>query len=179
MQLIETGLEGLMLLQNPVHRDERGLFFKPFEWKDIPIGPEGFISKEIYYSVNHAHVIRGMHFQNPPNDHAKLVWVSQGRILDVVLDIRKGSGTYGNFYSRILSRDEGLCILIPKGFAHGFLSMEDSSIVNYSQTSEYDKNSDSGILYDSFGFDWPEKHPIVSTRDQGFTSFSHFSTEFV
>lgn len=178
MHLSETDFQGLYLIQNPVHQDERGAFFKPFEWKDIPVELGVFDPKEIYYSINRAHVIRGMHFQIPPCDHSKLVWVSKGSILDVVLDIRKGSETYGKFFTRTLDSHEGICILIPSGFAHGFLCIEEDSIVNYAQTSGYDKACDAGIRFDSFGFEWPEESPIVSTRDLAFPSFAEFLTEF-
>ncbi len=178
MHLIETNFKGLYLVQNPVYQDERGTFFKPFEWKELPVSYGEFSPKEIYYSVNREHVIRGMHFQIHPYDHSKLVWVSKGSILDVVLDIRKGFDTYSMVFSRTLDSQEGICILIPSGFAHGFLCIEEGSIVNYAQTSEYNKACDAGIRFDSFGFPWPERSPIVSPRDLAFPVFAEFSTEF-
>jgi dTDP-4-dehydrorhamnose 3,5-epimerase/CDP-3, 6-dideoxy-D-glycero-D-glycero-4-hexulose-5-epimerase len=179
MNIIETEFNNLYLIENPIHTDDRGVFFKPFEWSTIANNLEGFQPKEIYYSVNHKHVIRGMHFQMPPMDHTKLVWVSKGSVLDVVLDIRKDSSRYGNWYTRELSSDEGVALLIPRGFAHGFLSLEEGSIVNYAQTSEYCREADNGILYNSFGFSWPEDSPIVSMRDKLFQQFCDYNPEFV
>ena len=174
-----TEFEGLSIVMNPVHEDGRGSFFKPFEWRCFSQGNDDFSPKEIYYSTNSRHVIRGMHFQTPPHDHAKLVWVSSGRILDVVLDMRRNSATFGKWYSRKLDPVEGCAILIPKGFAHGFLSLEEGSIVNYAQTSGYSKENDGGILFDSFGFEWPEDNPIVSDRDRGLPAFSGYRSEFL
>lgn len=179
MKLVETELQGLFMVMNPVHQDARGSFFKPFEWQLLSKDIESFFPKEIYYSSNFKRVIRGMHFQSPPHDHAKLVWVSSGKILDVVLDMRNNSVTYGKWYSRILDPLEGCAMLIPSGFAHGFLSLDNGSIVNYAQTSGYCKESDGGIRFDSFGFRWPEDNPIVSERDCGFPVFSGYRSEFV
>lgn len=178
MKLVETEIQGLFLLENPVHRDERGIFFKPYEMKDLPETLGRFIPQEIYYSSNHRQVIRGMHFQTPPYDHTKIVWVSAGRILDVVLDIRRSSKTYGKWYSIDLDCVDGIGVFIPPGFAHGFLSLEDGSIVNYAQTSAYKKEYDRGIRYDSFGFLWPEPNPVVSERDMSFPMLKNYSSEF-
>lgn len=179
MKFEGTELQDLYVVTNSVHEDARGLFFKPFEWEIFSKGNDDFSPKEIYYSTNFKHVIRGMHFQTPPHDHAKLVWVSFGKILDVVLDVRKESATYGKWYTRVLEPAEGCALLIPKGCAHGFLSLEDGSIVNYAQTSRYSKDNDGGILFNSFGFEWPEENPIVSGRDRELPQFSEYKTEFL
>lgn len=178
MKMIETEFRGLYLVENSIHQDLRGTFFKPFEWKDIPLSSGDLTFREIYYSVNHEHVIRGMHFQNPPYQHTKMVWVSAGCILDVVLDIRKGSETFGMFYSHIFKSNVGASILIPPGFAHGFLCLEEGSIVNYAQTSLYSKDCDMGIHYDSFGYNWPEVNPKVSPRDMAFVQYNEFVSSF-
>jgi dTDP-4-dehydrorhamnose 3,5-epimerase-like enzyme len=96
----------------------------------------------------------------------------------VVLDIRKNSKTYGQCFSINIKAIEGKTIYIPKGFAHGFLSLENNTIVEYNQTSVYAPNNDSGILYNSFGFDWKINNPVIADRDLNFTSFTDFKTPF-
>lgn len=179
MNLIDTPFKDLLLVKNSVFEDERGSFFKPFTYELLRSHNVEFKPQEIYYSINRKQVLRGMHFQRPPHDHAKLVWVSQGKILDVVLDLRLNTKTYGKWYTCELDPLSGIALFIPKGFAHGFLSVEDKTIVNYAQTSCYSKEHDSGIFYDSFGFPWPEQNPIVSERDRSFLRFNTFSSEFI
>lgn len=178
INIIDQPFEGLLVLETKNLIDSRGAFQKVFT-KDLykELGLEPLIS-EIYYSKNFVGVIRGMHFQIPPYDHEKIVFVSNGAIRDVVLDIRKQSKTYGKYFSMNLSSKDGKFIYIPKGFAHGFLSLENDSIVNYAQTSCYRPDSDSGIKYDSFGFDWGIKKPIMSERDKQFVRFEEFKSPF-
>ncbi len=178
MKKIETGFEGLYIIQHRVFQDNRGLFIKTYNksaFKELGLTLN---IVERYYSVSHKNVIRGMHFQTPPSDHIKLVNVIQGAILDVVLDIRKKSATYGKFFHVELKVIEGKTIYIPKGFAHGFRAMEDNTIVEYNQTTEYAPDSDDGILYNSFGFNWGIDNAIVSKRDNSFINFSQFKTIF-
>lgn len=178
MELIKSQFNGLFIIQHKVFKDDRGLFVKTYNqqlFKELGIDIE---IKERYYSVSNKHVIRGMHFQTPPKDHIKLVTVISGKILDVVLDIRKSSPTYGQFFSIELTSKEGKTIYIPKGFAHGFLALEDNTIVEYNQTTGYAHNNDAGIKYDSFGFDWKISAPIISDRDNCFCSFENFLTPF-
>lgn len=134
--------------------------------------------KEFYYSISKKNVIRGMHFQLPPFEHVKLVYVSKGRIKDVVVDIRKQSLTYGKYFSIELDEQSAKYLYISKRFAHGFLSLENGSIVNYAQTSCYSKECDSGILYNSIGFDWSIKNPIISDRDMTFEKLIDFKSSF-
>lgn len=119
-----------------------------------------------------------MHFQLPPFDHTKLVYVSNGSIKDVVVDIRKYSKTYSESFSIELDDQIARYLYIPKGFTHGFLSLEDGSIVNYAQTSCYSKEHDCGIAQDSIGFDWGIDQPIVSGRDLTFEKLENFKTPF-
>jgi len=134
--------------------------------------------KKSYYSISQKNVIRGMHFQRPPYDHIKLVFVTSGSILDVVLDIRKDSSTFGKCFSINLKTSDGQILVIPKGLAHGFKSLEDNSIVHYVQTSCYAKDYDDGIRYDSFGLDWECKNPVLSNRDLNFKKFSDYESPF-
>lgn len=178
MKSTKTPLQDLFLIQSDVFTDGRGSFQKVFQaqlFKEFDFETN---FKEFYYSISQKYVIRGVHFQIPPHDHAKLVFVSQGEIIDVVLDIRKESATYGKVFSTVLNNTDGKSLYIPSGFAHGFLSLRDHTIVNYMQTSLYNKDSDSGILYNSFDFDWNIKEPILSERDLSFIPFSQFNSPF-
>lgn len=178
MELITTPFEGLFVIQHRIFSDNRGLFVKTYNqeiFKQLNIDLE---IKERYYSVSHKNVIRGMHFQTPPEDHIKLVTVVTGKILDVVLDIRKNSKTFGKCFSIEIDATEGKTIYIPQGFAHGFLALENNTIVEYNQTTGYAPNNDAGIKYDSFGFNWNIEVPVISERDQAFISFHQFKSPF-
>jgi dTDP-4-dehydrorhamnose 3,5-epimerase len=133
-----------------------------------------FEIRESYFSVSKKNVIRGMHFQLPPHDHEKLVYVPFGSIIDVVVDLRKKSQTYMEFISIELSADNRKSIFIPKGLAHGFRSLEDNTITVYNVATEYDSKSDKGVKFDSFGFDWKTDAAIMSIRDKGFITLDRF-----
>lgn len=178
MEIIKTGFEGLLVLQTENFQDDRGGFQKLFNYEFFKESGLDCDFKEFYYSVNNKDVIRGMHFQLPPFDHAKLVYVSQGRITDVVVDIRKKSATYGRCYSVELDAKKGKYLYVPKGFAHGFHSLENGTIVNYAQTSCYSKEHDSGVDAMSVGFDWNLEYPIRSGRDLTFVKLTDFNSPF-
>jgi dTDP-4-dehydrorhamnose 3,5-epimerase/CDP-3, 6-dideoxy-D-glycero-D-glycero-4-hexulose-5-epimerase len=168
MKKIETGFEGLVIIKSNVFEDERGLFLKTFNetiFKSLGLETN---FKERYYSVSKRNVIRGMHFQTPPYDHVKLVNVIAGRILDVVVDLRENSKTYKQVFNVCLDAYKGEMLYIPSGFAHGFKSLDDDTIVEYFQTTEYAPNNDEGIHYNSIEFDWKCSFPIVSDRDSNF-----------
>lgn len=178
MEIITTPFEGLFVLKTVNHQDIRGGFQKLFNIDAFKVHNLGVNFKEMYYSVNHKDVLRGMHFQTPPHDHEKLVYVSNGRIKDVVVDIRTSSSTYGKYFVVELDGHSGMYLYIPKGFAHGFLSLEDNTIVNYAQTSGYNQEHDCGIDALSFGFDWGVTKPIRSGRDLTFTTLDQFKSPF-
>lgn len=178
MEIIKTPFEGLFVLQTNNFQDARGAFQKLFNEEFFKENGLVCDFKEIYYSVNKKDVIRGMHFQTPPADHVKLVHVSHGSIIDVVVDIRKSSSTYGQCFSIQLDDKKAQYLYIPKGFAHGFRSLEDDTIVNYAQTSCYDKDHDCGIASDSIDFNWEVAEPIRSGRDLTFPKLSDFNSPF-
>lgn len=178
MEIIKTNFEGLFIIQHKVFTDNRGLFVKTYNdeiFKQLNIDLE---IKERYYSISNKNVIRGMHFQTPPLDHIKLVTVIAGKILDVLLDIRNDSKTFGKYFFVEIEAAEGKTIYIPRGFAHGFKALTDNTIVEYNQTTGYAPHNDAGIRYDSFGFDWQTKNALVSERDQSFVSFNDFKSPF-
>ena len=178
INVITTSIDGLFLLETVNFQDSRGAFQKVFNADFFKQNGLECDFKELYYSVNNKNVIRGMHFQLPPHDHVKMVYVSKGKIIDVVLDIRKESATYGKYFSIELNGTEGKYLYIPRGMAHGFISLEDQSIVNYAQTSCYAPEHDCGIDRNSFGFKWPIDKPIVSVRDLTFPPLKDFNSPF-
>jgi dTDP-4-dehydrorhamnose 3,5-epimerase len=178
MTLIDTPFQDLVILQSELFSDVRGSFQKIVNEQIFNDFGLSCSFKEFYYSISHKNVIRGLHFQIPPHEHTKLVFVSQGEILDVVVDLRKNSATYGKVFSTLLNEVNGKSIYIPIGFAHGFLALTDYTIVNYFQTSLYNKEADSGILFYSIDFQWPVEKPILSERDLSFDSFTHFKSPF-
>ena len=177
MEFKKLSISGVFEVQNFIARDNRGVFVKTFHENEFnKIGFEGKFS-ESYYSQSFKSVIRGMHFQTPPQDHEKLVYVVEGKILDVILDLRTGSSTYGKCISVELDAF-GNSVFIPKGCAHGFLTLSDTATVVYNVTTVYDNKHDSGVAWDSFGFDWGTDHPIISDRDQSFVSLNKFNSPF-
>lgn len=178
MKIIPTAFKGLYVLETLNFQDDRGSFQKLFNYDFFKANGLDTDFKEFYYSVSQKNVIRGMHFQLPPFDHTKLVYVSKGRIKDVVVDIRNDSETYGQCFSIELDDKQAHYLYIPKGFAHGFLSLEEGSIVNYAQTSCYSKEHDSGIIYNSIDLNWGISTPAVSGRDLTFERLENFKSPF-
>jgi dTDP-4-dehydrorhamnose 3,5-epimerase/CDP-3, 6-dideoxy-D-glycero-D-glycero-4-hexulose-5-epimerase len=178
MKFTETTIEGLYIIEQNVSKDIRGAFVKNFndeEFKAVGIECD---FKESYYTKSKEDVIRGMHFQTPPYDHSKLITVISGTIIDVVLDIRKDSKTYGKYFHIELSRENRKSLFVPKGLAHGFGVLSEDAIAYYQVSSTYNKEADNGILFNSFNFDWPIDSPIISQRDTSFLSFNDFISPF-
>jgi dTDP-4-dehydrorhamnose 3,5-epimerase/CDP-3, 6-dideoxy-D-glycero-D-glycero-4-hexulose-5-epimerase len=178
IEATKTKFNGLYILSNKIHYDNRGSFKKLLSKDDFESMSLESNFSELYYSISKKDVIRGMHFQLVPKDHTKMVYVIDGSILDVCLDIRKKSKTYGQYFSIKLTGNDNTYLYIPKGFAHGFASLENNSIVHYAQTSCYSKEHDTGIRYDSFGFNWNIMNPIVSDRDKSFLNLCDLKTDF-
>jgi dTDP-4-dehydrorhamnose 3,5-epimerase/CDP-3, 6-dideoxy-D-glycero-D-glycero-4-hexulose-5-epimerase len=174
MTFENTKLKGVYIINNFNAVDDRGLFVKTFNKKQFQENILDFEIRESYYSVSNKNVIRGMHFQLPPYDHEKLVYVAKGSILDVIVDLRKKSKTYKQYISINLSEGNMKSIFIPKGLAHGFKSLDNDTITVYNVATEYNNTVDSGISYDSFGFDWEVKMPILSARDASFNTLKEF-----
>jgi len=170
-----TVLDGIFEIENKKFKDHRGIFVKTFHTQTFKeYGLESDF-KESFYSVSKKNVLRGMHFQLAPHDHAKLVYVIDGEILDVAVDIRKESPTFGKYFSTIISSENAKSLYMIKGFAHGFLTITDTATVVYLISTEHTPESDSGIKWDSFGFDWGIDEPILSGRDNSFVRFESLS----
>ena len=175
---IEEALSGAKLLTLPSSHDARGLFVKTFHDALFRKAGIQFLLRESYFSFSKKDVIRGMHFQLPPHQHSKIVFCPQGAILDVIVDLRKLSPTYGQYFAHELSAVNHKACYIPEGFAHGFKSLTDDALTYYLVSSEYDKKHDTGLRYDSIGFDWNVQEPVLSERDLSFGSLSDFSSPF-
>jgi len=173
-----TEIKEVFVIDNFHSGDIRGTFVKTYNSEKLAETGFDGIFRESYYSRSHKNVIRGMHFQIPPHDHEKLVYVTEGVIMDVVLDLRCNSNTYGRSISVKLT-EFGRSVFIPKGCAHGFLTLSDTATVVYMVSSVYNQSSDSGILWNSFGFDWETPSPVLSERDRSFQAFNHFESPFL
>lgn len=178
MEFRTTEIEGLFLIKPFVHSDERGTFVKTF--REDKFNEHGLDAdfKESFYSESVKGVVRGMHFQLPPHEHAKLVFCMSGEILDVVVDLRKNSPTYGKFQAFELTAENKHMLYLPKGMAHGFCSLSESGTLYYLTGSVHNPASDTGIRYDSFGFEWPVANLIVSDRDKSFIPLKEFDSPF-
>jgi len=177
MKITELEINGVYLIENINFSDNRGIFVKVFSDDLFRRNKINFSPKEIYYSISHKNVIRGMHFQIPPFEHSKLIFVLRGKVMDVILDIRRNSPTFGKSISVYLEENKN-SIYIPIGCAHGFRSLEDNTLVVYNQTSCYSEEHDKGILWNSFGFDWELDDPILSERDKALPKFEEFHSPF-
>jgi len=171
-------LAGAFLITLPSFKDNRGTFNKTYQEHFFNNAGIDFQLKESYFSLSKKDVIRGMHFQTPPHQHSKIVYCPSGSILDVILDIRKGSATYGKFYSTILSDENNKAYFIPEGFAHGFKALTENAMTYYLVGSEHNKDHDAGVRYDSFGMHWECIHPIISERDNSFPALESFESPF-
>lgn len=178
MQIQATQFEGVYLIQCFRAKDERGAFTKIFNEDDYVNEKIPTKLKETYYSISKKDVIRGMHFQMPPHEHEKIVHVIKGSVVDVILDLRKESKTYRQWMELILREEDATALYIPKGFAHGFKSLKDDTVMLYQVSSGYNKECDTGVAYDSIGYDWGIEKPIISARDREFVPLSDFSSPF-
>ena len=182
MPFTTTDIEGLLLFEPAVYEDNRGCFFESYNenvFRQQGID-KGWVQDNQSSSVYG--VIRGLHYQLPPYAQSKLIRVLRGKILDVAVDIRKNSPTYGKAYSKVLSAKNRLQLFIPKGFAHGFSVLSNKAEVLYKCDHFYNKESEAGILYNDaeLNIDWcvPEKDRIVSEKDQQLPSFAQCAGHF-
>ncbi len=178
MMIEPTPIDGCVVLVPSIQRDARGQFVKPFSRVDFPAGIFDYSIAEMFYSTSARGVVRGMHFQAPPNACSKLVTCMQGSIFDVMLDLRRDSATFGHTYCIALSATNGKAIVIPEGIAHGFQSLVDDSVVTYLQSASYRAESDAGVHFSSIGVEWPERVTQVSLRDQQHPAFNVFESPF-
>lgn len=185
MEVTETSFPGLLVLEPRVFRDKRGFFLESYN--KIKFHEAGVVAE--FVQDNHAYskdrfVLRGFHFQLPPAAQAKLVWVTRGAVLDVVVDLRKGSPTYGKSYAAELNAENFRRMFIPKGFAHGYLTLRPDTEFIYKVDAPYAPDCDSGLIYDDpiIAFDWWEHlkgvTPILSEKDTRLGSLADFDSPF-
>ena len=176
MQFKPHQISGLVECIPTKFEDERGLFYESFNQKLFVANgiTEDFVQDN--YSWSKKGVIRGLHFQYSPNAQGKLVRCMTGKVIDVVVDIRKNSPTYGHHEKFILDSAIGNMLYVPAGFAHGFMALEETIFV-YKCTEYWHKTSESGIVYNDadLNIDWEEKNPIVSSKDLVLPRFSEIA----
>lgn len=179
MTIKGTNIPGVLILEPSVFKDDRGALIRSFN-KDLSEA-NGLIPSldQALISINRKGVIRGMHFQLPPKEQVKIVSVVKGRIIDVVLDLRKGSPSYGRYVEIELSAENNLQVYIPGGCAHGFLSLEDDTKVLYLQNSVQSPEHEAGVHMNSFGMNWGIAKPIISKKDENLQIFEKFDSPFI
>lgn len=178
IDLKHTTIPGCYELQPMVIEDERGSFVKTFHKGDFAAHGLKTVWAEQYYSVSKQRVLRGLHFQTPPHDHVKIVHCIAGDVFDVVVDLRKGSQTYGQFACINLSAKHGNMIYLDSGLAHGFYTISETATLVYSVTSAYAPEHDAGIRWDSINIPWPDRDPILSARDKAFPGLADYHSPF-
>jgi dTDP-4-dehydrorhamnose 3,5-epimerase len=182
MKFTKTSIEGLVVIEPRVFGDERGYFLESYNEKEF----EQAICKVSFVQDNESKsskgVLRGLHFQKPPFNQAKLVRCIEGRVLDVAVDIRKGSPTYGKHVAIELSGENKKQVYVPRGFAHGFSVLSKTAIFAYKVDNRYAPESDSGIRYDDteLGIDWglPQEEIQLSEKDKDLPSFKDLDSPF-
>jgi len=178
MEFLPTELPEVRRIRPRVFTDGRGVFLKTFHAPTFLAAGIDLSAGEEFYTISHRNVVRGMHFHLPPHSQARLVTCMAGRILDVVVDLRRASPAYGKVMAVELSGENRELLYIPEGFAHGFVSLEDDSLVNYVASRPYSPAHDTGIAWDSIGFAWPVTAPIMSDRDRAFPALRDFNSPF-
>lgn len=177
MEFVQDLLPGVQVVRLGRFDDPRGSFVKTYSRTRFEAAGLPFDVREEFYSFSRKDVIRGMHFQMPPHDHAKLVYCAQGAVLDVLIDLRCGPG-YGKVASIVLHEDEPMALAIPSGVAHGFKSLRDASMMVYKTSTEHAPSHDAGIRWDSIEFEWDIQAPVVSARDSAHSIFADFASPF-
>lgn len=175
MKSYPGGLEGLIVVEPKVFRDDRGFFLEPYNaprYKAAGIDVD-FVQDN--HSVSSYGVLRGLHFQTSPGQ-AKLLRCTHGRIWDVAVDIRPQSATFGKWWAVELNDELHNQLFIPVGFAHGFCVLSETAEVMYKCSNVYDPVTESGVAWNDpdIGVAWPVKDPIISNRDMGNQSFAEF-----
>ncbi len=175
----EPEIDDLILITPKVMYDERGFFLESYtknEFEKLGIKDE-FVQDN--HSLSIKNTLRGLHFQREPYAQSKLVRCITGSILDVAVDIRKDSSTFGKHVKVVLSSEDKKMLYIPRGFAHGFLVLSDVAEVLYKVDNFYSKGYESGIIWNDneLGIDWPITNPILSEKDKGLPSFAELKRE--
>jgi dTDP-4-dehydrorhamnose 3,5-epimerase len=180
MKITKTFIEDLLILQPNVFEDARGYFYESYNKQSFLDNNINIDFVQDNQSLSQKGVLRGLHFQNPPFAQGKLVRVIKGAVLDVAVDIRKNSPTYGKHYSIELNEKNKTIFWIPPGFAHGFLTLADDTIFSYKCTNYYNKASEGSLLWNdpSLAINWGINEPSLSEKDKEAESFKTFNSNF-
>lgn len=181
MNAIPTEIKDVYIIEPRVFQDERGLFFESFQQEKF----NELVGQQITFvqdneSVSKKGVLRGLHYQNPPFAQGKLVRVIKGSVLDVAVDIRKDSITYGQHVAILLSSENKRQLWIPEGFAHGFVALEDDTVFQYKCTNFYHTASEKALLWndETLAINWRIEHPLLSSKDEIAPTFDQFQSPF-
>tara|TARA_Y100000991_G_scaffold188314_1_gene153670 strand:+ start:25 stop:573 length:549 start_codon:yes stop_codon:yes gene_type:complete len=181
VKIIDTKINGLFIIKPNIYQDERGYFFESFNQNIF----DQNINEKVNFvqdnqSLSSKNILRGLHFQKPPHGQSKLVSVIKGSVLDVVVDIRKNSSTYGQYVMEELNEFNHHQLYIPIGMAHGFLALEDHTIFTYKCSNFYHKESEDSLLWNDkdLNINWPKIKPILSEKDKNAKKFSSFVSPF-
>ena len=183
MEVIKTTIEGVYIIEPKVFGDARGYFFESFSEREFKekVGDIHFVQDN--ESMSKYGVMRGLHFQRPPYAQSKLVRCVKGEVIDVAVDIRKGSPTYGQHIAAILSEENHRQFFIPQGFAHGFAVLSESAVFQYKCDNFYHPEADGGIsiLDESLGIDWgmAMEEALLSEKDTTHPKLAEFDSPFV
>jgi dTDP-4-dehydrorhamnose 3,5-epimerase len=180
MKINKTFIEGLLIIEPQLFKDDRGFFYESYNKNNLDKNIN-IVFVQDNESKSFKGVIRGLHFQAPPFEQTKLVRCVSGNILDVAVDLRKNSKTYGKSFSIELSSENNKQLFVPKGFAHGFQVISDEAIVNYKVDNFYNSKSDSGIIWNDkdLSIDWNlDTKPVLSVKDLKLISFKELKSPF-
>ena len=178
MKINKTFIEDLLIIEPQLFKDDRGFFYESYNKNNLDIN---IVFVQDNESKSYKGVIRGLHFQAPPFEQTKLVRCVSGNILDVAVDIRKNSKTYGKSFSVELSSENNKQLLVPKGFAHGFQVLSETAIVNYKVDEYYNPDSDSGLIWNDkdLSIDWNlDIKPLLSEKDLKLDLFKNLKSPF-
>jgi len=180
MEITETFLKGLFVIKPKVFEDARGYFFESYNANQFAASGLNLNFVQDNQSLSQQGVLRGLHFQNNPHAQGKLVRVITGAVLDVALDIRKNSPTYGQWFSLELTEQNKWMMYIPEGFAHGFATLKDNTVFSYKCTQFYNKASEDCIIWNDkdLAIDWQVKNPLLSEKDLMGKPFKDFVSLF-
>ena len=187
MEVVRTNIDGVVIIEPRIFKDERGYFFESFSQREFDEKVTPMIGQKITFvqdneSMSSYGVMRGLHFQRPPFTQSKLVRCVKGAVLDVAVDIRKGSPTFGQHVAVELTEENHCQFFISKGFAHGFAVLSETAVFQYKCDEFYHPEADGGIsiLDDSLGIDWriPTEKAILSEKDTKHDMLKDFNTPF-
>ncbi len=183
MKAKPTTLQDALIIEPAVYNDHRGYFYEGFNIEKIQgLVGRNFDVKQLNFSKSHGGVLRGLHFQHPPFDQAKLISCNSGEILDVIVDLRKGSPTYGKHEKILLTGENKVRFYVPSGFAHGFVVVSETAEIMYAVDQNYSAQHDAGIIFNDpdLGIDWSidKIDLIISDKDKNLPTLKDLDNQF-